>query len=51
MRPAIEAGLMLFVEAATLFMRPVLKPRFTHDFRHEKSTVVDTRIHQRESWS
>ena len=23
MRPAIEAGLMLFVEAATLFMRPV----------------------------
>jgi hypothetical protein len=25
MRPAIEAGLMLFVEAATLFMRPVLE--------------------------
>ena len=24
MKPAIEAGLMLFVEAATLFMRPVL---------------------------
>jgi hypothetical protein len=26
MRPAIKAGLMLVIDAATLFMRPVLAP-------------------------